>query len=165
MSRLPPFDPLDPGKHSPAIPAIPATRDEQNSENSRNSSGVPPEHEGPGGPEGYRLKYPEHDQATDAELADLEEQVNTTGYVLLWSNLLADFVAFYRDQSDLPRIPDCFVPYSEREIWELFGDRETDPSPNGLRLIHEAKKQGGRVLSEEEQEEHDGRGWCSGSTA
>ena len=151
MSRLPPFNPLDPGKHSPAIPASPATGDGQNS---GNSESTPRKREEESRPGRYRLKYPEHDQATDAELADLEEQVNTMGYVLLWSNLLADFVSFYRDESDLQRIPDCFVPYSEGEIWELFRDRENDPSPDGLRLIHEAKKQGGRVLSEEEQEDH-----------
>ena len=146
MSRLPPFDPLDPGKHTPAIPAIPATQDGQNSENSENSKSTPRKREEVPLPGGYRLKYPDCDQATDTELADLEKQVNTKGYVLLWSNLLADFIAFYRSEADLQLIPDWFVPYSQRELWELFGEGESGPSPNGLRLIHEAKKQGGRVI-------------------
>ena len=144
MSRLPVFDPKGPQQYTPAIPA---TRGWQNSKNSR---GTPREREEALSPDGYRLKYPACDQATDAELAELKEQVDTKGYVLLWSNLLADFIAFYRSEADLREIPDCFVPYSKGELMVLFGYDEPDPSPNGLRLIHEAKKEGGRVLGDQD---------------
>ena len=85
-------------------------------------------------------------RATDAELTELEHQVASKGYVLLWSNLLEDFIAFYRSEADIQPIPDWFVPYRQRELWELFGEEDSGPSPNGLRLINETKKQGGRVI-------------------
>ena len=92
-------------------------------------------------PSNCRLEYPANDQANDAELVQLEEQVNTKGLVLLWSNVLADFVAFYRNEGDLQKIPDWFVPYSKEELWELFREGESGLSPTDLRLGHEARKQ------------------------
>ena len=98
---------------------------------------------------GFRLvtaKYRNETAATNIELADLEIQVRSKGYVLLWSNLLEDFVAFYGTEADLGQIPDIFVLYSEAEIWELFGDVGSGPSRNGLWLIHETKKLGGHIV-------------------
>ena len=146
MSRLPPFHPSDAGNYHPAIPASPATPDGQTSGNSGNSKSTCGTRAEPPNKGGYRLKYPAGDRATNAELAELEKQVDTKGYVLLWSNLLEDFIAFYRSEADFQLIPDWFVPYSQRELWELFGEGDSGPSPNGLRLIHEAKKQGERVI-------------------
>ena len=150
MSRLPPFDPLNLGA-PPAIPATPATPGEQNSTNSRNSRGARPKPAGP--PEGYRLKHPSHDNLCDAELTGLEAQVKAQGYVLLWSNVLNDSVAFYRAEKDRQKIPPGFVPYSLQEIQILFSEDEDEFSVNGLRLIHEAKKLGGHVVNSEREHE------------
>ena len=52
-----------------------------------------------------------------------------------------------------PYTPPGFVPYSKQEMEELFGEGKDAPSPEGLRLIHEAKKCGARVIGSES--EHD----------
>jgi len=75
--------------------------------------------------------------------------------VLLWSTILEDYIAFYRTEADRKKIPPGFVPYSEQELRELFGEGKTAPSPNGLRLIHQAKKYGGRIISSEPDHERE----------
>lgn len=97
-------------------------------------------------PKGYRLKYPEA-QASKQELKEIAGRVHTEGYVLLWSTVLQDLVAFYQDEETKSKIPPGFVPYSEQELWELFREGKTAPSPSTLKLIHEAKKHGGRIIS------------------
>jgi hypothetical protein len=96
---------------------------------------------------GYRLRYPGN-QVTDQELTELEARVERDGYVLLWSNALNDFVAFYKTEADREKIPPGFVPYSDKELWELFG-KNLSPRKHTLRLIHEAKKLGGCVVADE----------------
>jgi hypothetical protein len=96
---------------------------------------------------GYRLRYPGN-QVTDQELTEIEARVERDGYVPLWSNALNDFVAFYKTEADRVKIPPGFVPYSDKELFELFG-KNSSPRNNTLRLIHEAKKLGGRVVDNE----------------
>ena len=96
---------------------------------------------------GYRLRYPGN-QVTDQELTEIEARVERDGYVLLWSNALNDFVAFYKTEADRGKIPPGFVPYSDKELWELFG-KNSSPNKHTLRLIHEAKKLGGCVVDNE----------------
>jgi len=96
-------------------------------------------------PEGYRIKYPDT-QATTQELEEIVERVHGEGYVLLWSTALQDLVAFYRDEEARSNIPPGFVPYSEAELEELYGDGKPPLSKSTLRLIHEAKKCGGCVV-------------------
>ncbi len=48
--------------------------------------------------EGYRLRYPTEAMASDQELKEIEAEVEHKGYVLLWSTVLEDLVAFYRDE-------------------------------------------------------------------
>jgi hypothetical protein len=98
-------------------------------------------------PEKYHLKYPDT-PADDQELTEIENRVLTKGYVLLWSNTLNDFVAFYRTEADCEKIPPGFVPYSDKELFELFG-KNSSPRRQTLRLIHEAKKLGARVVENE----------------
>jgi hypothetical protein len=93
----------------------------------------------------YHLKYPDA-PADDQELSEIENRVSTKGYVLLWSNTLNDFVAFYNTEADLWKIPPGFVPYSVAELDCLFGRGKP---PASLKLIHEAKKLGGRVVDNE----------------
>ena len=95
----------------------------------------------------YRLKYPDA-PADDKELTEIENRVLTKGYVLLWSNTLNDFVAFYKTEADREKIPPGFVPYSDKELFELFG-KNSSPRKHTLRLIHEAKKLGGCVVDSE----------------
>ena len=98
-------------------------------------------------PEKYNLKYPDG-PANDQELLEIENRVLTKGYVLLWSNTLNDLVAFYRTEADREKIPPGFVPYSDQELRELFGEGKAALSPSTLRLIHEAKKIGAEVVED-----------------
>jgi len=97
---------------------------------------------------GYRLKY-DGPQASTKELEEIETRVASEGYILLWSHTLRDLVAFYKSEADRERIPSGFVAYSDQELRELFGERKTPLSEHSLRLIHEAKKRGGRVVDNE----------------
>lgn len=95
-------------------------------------------------PRNYRFKYPDA-HITDQELSEIESRVLTEGYVLLWSNVLQDLIAFYKHEDDKKRIPSGFVPYSDDELWELFRPAESPRHKQKLRLIHEAKKGGAKV--------------------
>jgi|TARA_B100000959_G_scaffold78924_1_gene83731 hypothetical protein len=79
----------------------------------------------------------------DAELDDIVRHVREDGYVLLWSNVLEDSVAFIHDDFDPVRLPHGFVPYTLSELSKLFADGSL--SADSLRLIHVAKKHGGKV--------------------
>ena len=79
----------------------------------------------------------------DEELDDIVRHVRDYGYVLLWSNVLEDSVAFIRDDFDPARLPNGFVPYTLSELSKLFTD--TSLSADSLRLIHVAKQYGGKV--------------------
>lgn len=79
------------------------------------------------------------------ELAELERRVEAEGFVLCHIEHLADFVAFHRDGIDLATIPTGFVPYSDRELRELFGSDKPDMPADALRLIHAAKVLGANV--------------------
>jgi hypothetical protein len=70
----------------------------------------------------------------------------TKGYVLLWSEVLEDMVAFYKTEADREKIPPGFVPYSDQELRELFGEGKATLSARTLRLIHEAKKRKTEVV-------------------
>ena len=95
----------------------------------------------------YHLKYPDA-PADDKELTEIENRVVTKGYVLLWSSTLNDFVAFYKTEADRENIPPGFVPYSDKELFELFG-KSSSPRKHTLRLIHEAKKLGACIVDDE----------------
>lgn len=79
----------------------------------------------------------------DAELDDIVRHVREDGYVLLWSNVLEDSVAFIHDDFDPVHLPHGFVPYTLSELSKLFSDDSL--SADSLRLIHVAKKHGGKV--------------------
>lgn len=87
------------------------------------------------------------DQLTDdSELVEIVQQVKRRGHVLLWSRALRDLVAFTQSEADRENVPPSFTVYTITELIEVFG--EGVPSPESLKLIHEAKKQGGRIISE-----------------
>ena len=92
----------------------------------------------------YRPVFP-HPAQRDDELKELVRKVEEEGYVLLWSNVLEDLVAFHRDDVDPATIPAGFIPYSEEELCYLFPEDEHPTSENALRLIHKAKTMGARI--------------------
>ena len=94
----------------------------------------------------YQPKYLEP-EATDKELAEIVARVYSEGYILLWSTVLEDLVAFYKNATFKAKIPAGFIPYSLTELIELFGGKK-HPSASKLRLIHAAKKEGARVESD-----------------
>ena len=83
----------------------------------------------------------------DEELDDIVRHVREDGYVLLWSNVLEDSVAFIQKDYDPMELPLAFTPYTLDELCMLFADNSL--SPDSLRLIHIAKKRGGTITSVE----------------
>ena len=96
-------------------------------------------------PKAYRLKYPDA-RITREELEQIAQRVKSEGYVLLWSTVLDDLVAFYHDEESRGKIPPGFVPYREGELNKLFGGHK-QVSIAALKLIHEAKKAGGAKVT------------------
>ena len=94
----------------------------------------------------YEPVYPHPDQRDD-EMTELVRRVKEEGYVLLWCEVLRDLVAFHRNDVDPATIPAPFVPYSDDEFRHLFGEDGAQPSPDGLRLIHAAKKTGAIITN------------------
>ena len=91
----------------------------------------------------YQSVYPP-DQRQE-ELEELVRRIEREGYVLVWSNLLEDLLAFHRDDVSPAIIPADFVLYTDRELRHLFGEGKPEPSDETLRLIHQAKKTGAQV--------------------
>ena len=98
----------------------------------------------------YRPLFPDLDQR-DAEMEELARRVEEEGYVLLWSNVLQDLLAFHGNDVDPATIPEGFVPYSEDELLQLYPEREDPASENALRLIHKAKTDGARISGRQEE--------------
>ena len=90
-------------------------------------------------------------------MAELVRRIEEEGYVLLWSNVLQDLVAFHRNDVDPVTIPAAFVPYSDDEVGHLFGEDEAQLSLNGLRLIHAAKKTGAIIPNIRKKESECGK--------
>lgn len=83
------------------------------------------------------------------EAEDLDGRIQREGYVLCWASTLNDFVAFHRDDLDTNVIPPEFVRYPQSEVRILFDADKPDISLPALLLIHEAKKLGMKVKSNE----------------
>ena len=92
-----------------------------------------------------RFQYLFDDPDDSQEVREIVRRVTLEGYVLLWSKVLEDFIAFHRDDIDPSTIPHGFVPYSENELSVLFEKGSPDESDNTLRSIHSAKKSGAVV--------------------
>jgi hypothetical protein len=89
------------------------------------------------------------DYLGEGELVEIVRRVWDEGVCLVWAKALGDFVAFYRSEADLPKIPPGFVPYSDAELLHLFGREQPVVSLSTLRLIHAAKKKGARITGVE----------------
>jgi hypothetical protein len=101
-----------------------------------------------------RVVFPDEPPGGAANIAEIRFQGVQHGYVLLWSSVLEDLVAFYGTDADLEKIPPGFVPYSLDELDKLFADENNEWSPDSLRLLHHAKKQGA-VVTEVRREADD----------
>ena len=79
----------------------------------------------------------------DSELTKLVRQITEYGYVLLWSVVLRDAVAFVHCNEDAISVPRGFVIYTLDElVWLFNGDPVNQDS---LHLIHKAKQYGGKI--------------------
>ena len=96
----------------------------------------------------YRRNYPGNGTGT-REMAEIEHVVGEEGISLTWSDVLQDFVAFCRSEEDREKIPPGFVPYSDAELFHLFGPAQPEISTSMLRLMHAAKKAGARITGVE----------------
>ena len=88
---------------------------------------------------GFDLRYP-GECATKQELKERGETIIRDGYVLLWNNVLHDFVALYINKEDRSRIPPYYVPYHLDELWALYSIEAPLLSPQTLRRLHEEKR-------------------------
>lgn len=77
-----------------------------------------------------------------AEAEEIARRVMAEGCCLVWAETVQDYLAFVRDDFDRRKVPAGFVVYTDSELRELFGSGK-DFNDAYLRLIHEAKKQGG----------------------
>lgn len=80
-----------------------------------------------------------------AEAEEVARRVTECGICLVWGETVQDFMAFIKDDYPKEKVPPGFVVYTDSELKELFGEGK-HPSRKTLRLIHEAKKQGCRVI-------------------
>lgn len=86
-------------------------------------------------------------QPLDSELTEVVNRVLVRGFVLLWSSVLQDTVAFVRAWEDSKHVPISFTVYTLDELMTLFGSDPIDEY--GLRRIHQAKKYGGRIIDDQ----------------
>ena len=78
----------------------------------------------------------------------IAQAVREEGVCVFWSDVLHEVIAFTKDDTFRKSVPAGFVIYTRGELWELFQDKPKIP-PETLRLIHEAKKQGGLISNRE----------------
>lgn len=90
-----------------------------------------------------KLKYPGPMSIEEANA--IENLLAVHGFVLLWSELLEDYIAFFDDDREIEGlIPDRYVRYSRRELEEMASEEMSDSE---RRLVHVAKKEGGIVAA------------------
>jgi hypothetical protein len=73
------------------------------------------------------------------------EIVKREGICLFWSDLFNETVAFVKDEAFKKSVPGGIVTYTNQELTELFSEGKQSPLPSTLKLIHEAKRQGGCI--------------------
>lgn len=87
--------------------------------------------------EGYRRPMEEAEEIARLVLVE--------GCVVVWCEALHDTVAFVRSQT--VAVPAGMVAYTSEELRQLYGPGQPDPSPQRLRLLHAAKKEGARIVA------------------
>ena len=76
---------------------------------------------------------------------EFQKRMDEKGYVLLWSELFQDYVAFYMRDDVLEHIPAKYVTYSDQELKDLFSEGKS-LSQKRLKYIHNIKKVFGPVI-------------------
>ncbi len=92
----------------------------------------------------------------DNPMADAERVpriVRAKGRCLLWAEAVQDYVAFALNEEEARKVPPGYVVYTLTELEALYGPDKKSPSMAQLRMIHEAKKLGGRVVGGEQDKE------------
>jgi hypothetical protein len=90
-----------------------------------------------------KLKYP--GEMTIREAQEIENLLSVNGFVLLWSELLEDYVAFFDETRELEgMIPDKFTKYGMKELEQLD---LVEMSVVERRLLNTAKRFGGVVYA------------------
>ena len=77
-----------------------------------------------------------------SEWDEIQLEVDTKGCVLLWSEVLNDYIGVYATYEDRDKIPPDFVSYSSAELWHVFGEGKPDVTESTIRLLHKAKTLG-----------------------
>ena len=73
---------------------------------------------------------------------EIARAVQKEGVCLFWSDVLQEVIAFAKD--DKQSVPAGFVTYTSAELKELHKGEATI-APQTLRMIHAAKKAGGKI--------------------
>ena len=89
---------------------------------------------------------------------EIERGVQVEGFALCYCRELNDCVVFHRDDVDPSSLPKDFVRYSMSELELLFGDGKPELSQSALRLIHQSKLMGMKVVDNYCEAEHDDKG-------
>ena len=76
---------------------------------------------------------------------EIASRVKADGLCVFWSEVFSEMMAFIRDESFRSQVPCGIVVYSLQEIDELWGEGKPQIPLQTLRLIHEAKRHGGKV--------------------
>ena len=71
--------------------------------------------------------------------------VQREGFCVFWSDVFGEIMAFIREEAFRSKVPCGIVVYTLQEIEELWGEDKPKIPPETLRLIHEAKRTGGKV--------------------
>ncbi len=85
-----------------------------------------------------------------AEAKRVPRIVRERGVCLLWAEAVKDYVAFALNEEEARKVPPGYVVYTLTELEALYGPGKKAPSLARLRMIHQAKKLGGRVVGDEQ---------------
>ena len=80
-----------------------------------------------------------------SEWDEIQFELDLRGCVLLWSEVLDDYIGVYGTEDHRSKIPPEFVPYSPEELWHIFGEGKPDVAENTIRLLHKAKVLGATI--------------------
>jgi len=75
---------------------------------------------------------------------EIYKAVQKEGVCLFWSDVLGEVIAYTKDDTFKNLVPVGVVVYTSEELRELFQDKPKI-TPETLRMIHQAKKTGGKV--------------------
>lgn len=78
----------------------------------------------------------------ERERREINRLMQAEGFAVVWSSVLGEMIAFARDDVAASQVPGGVICYSLAEMEMIVGHGH---DADMLKLIHEAKKHGGRV--------------------